>query len=182
MFPLIVVFYVGTPRSRSGFKAGPGNRQHTHDLVCGRIRRLRRRRQERYRRAGQQGKYGDLAHKRRGCFERRWLASVPVNWRVAQTGDYDGDGKSDLLWEDTASAGNVAIWFMNGVTVSSGASVGTLPSSGRWKRATGVAPPSPPIPFTDRAEAGVVARARAAIADAATHRSSFERTYNSSDS
>jgi hypothetical protein len=45
-------------------------------------------------------------------------------WSIAQTGDYDGDGKSDLLWRDTS--GNIAMWFMNGVTVSSSASVGTL--------------------------------------------------------
>jgi FG-GAP repeat len=55
------------------------------------------------------------------------LGNVPVNWSVAQTGDYDGDGKSDLLWVDLSSAGNVAIWFMNGVTVSSAAGVGALP-------------------------------------------------------
>jgi HTH-like domain len=29
-----------------------------------------------------------------------------------QTGDYDGDGITDLLWRDTS--GNTAIWFMNG--------------------------------------------------------------------
>jgi hypothetical protein len=35
------------------------------------------------------------------------------------------DGKADLLWRDTTS-GTVAIWFMDGVTVSSNAGVGTV--------------------------------------------------------
>src|SRR5229473_1678208 len=33
----------------------------------------------------------------------------------AGTGDFNGDGKSDILWRDTS--GNVAIWEMNGTTV-----------------------------------------------------------------
>jgi hypothetical protein len=53
------------------------------------------------------------------------LGNVPATWSVADTGDYDGDGKSDLLWRD--SLGNTAIWFMNGVAVSSAGSVGNIP-------------------------------------------------------
>jgi hypothetical protein len=33
---------------------------------------------------------------------------------------------SDLLWRDTS--GNMAMWFMNGTTVSSGAGVGNIPN------------------------------------------------------
>jgi hypothetical protein len=50
--------------------------------------------------------------------------SVPTNWLIVQTGDYDGDGKSDLLWRD--DSGNTAMWFMNGVTVASAAGVGNI--------------------------------------------------------
>jgi hypothetical protein len=46
---------------------------------------------------------------------------------VAQTGDYDGDGKSDLVWRDIA--GNTAIWFMNGTAVSLAAGVGNIPTT-----------------------------------------------------
>jgi hypothetical protein len=53
------------------------------------------------------------------------LGSVPASWTAAETGDFDGDGKSDILWRNTAN-GAVAIWFMNGVQVSSPAPVGTV--------------------------------------------------------
>ena len=51
---------------------------------------------------------------------------MPTIWTIAQTGDYNGDGISDLLWRD--SSGNTAIWFMNGVTVASTAVVGNIPT------------------------------------------------------
>jgi hypothetical protein len=40
------------------------------------------------------------------------------------TGDYNGDGKSDLLWRD--AGGNTAIWFMNGATIASTAVIGDM--------------------------------------------------------
>ena len=40
------------------------------------------------------------------------LGNVPINWTIAETGDYNGDGKSDILWID--NTGNVGVWFMNG--------------------------------------------------------------------
>ena len=51
-----------------------------------------------------------------------WPAS---NWSVAQTGDFNGDGFSDILFFD--GSGNVGIWYMKGVNV-----VGftTFPSAG----------------------------------------------------
>jgi hypothetical protein len=33
-------------------------------------------------------------------------------WSIVGTGDFNGDGKGDILWKDTG--GDVAIWFMNG--------------------------------------------------------------------
>jgi hypothetical protein len=50
-----------------------------------------------------------------------------TSWRsIAQTGDYNGDGMSDLLWRDTS--GNTAIWFMNGLTVGSTGALGNIPT------------------------------------------------------
>jgi hypothetical protein len=55
------------------------------------------------------------------------VGSVPTTWSIALVGDYNGDGKSDLLWRD--NLGNIAMWFMNGVTVSSAAGVGNIPTT-----------------------------------------------------
>ena len=45
------------------------------------------------------------------------LSNVGSSWSVAQTGDYNSAGKSDILWRDTS--GNTAIWFMSGLQISS---------------------------------------------------------------
>jgi hypothetical protein len=46
-------------------------------------------------------------------------------WSIVETGDFNGDGKSDILWQDTS--GNVAMWFMNGTQVTQSAGVGNVP-------------------------------------------------------
>ena len=43
------------------------------------------------------------------------LGTVPTAWSVAQTGDYDGDGKSDILWQNN---GSIAMWLMNGAALA----------------------------------------------------------------
>ena len=40
------------------------------------------------------------------------IAKAASGWTVAGIGDFDGDGKSDLLWRD--AAGQIAIWEMDG--------------------------------------------------------------------
>ena len=37
------------------------------------------------------------------------------SWQIKGTGDFNGDGKSDILWQD--SDGTTAIWLMNGTNV-----------------------------------------------------------------
>jgi len=49
---------------------------------------------------------------------------VPGTWSIVQTGDYNGDGMSDILWID--NTGNVAVWLMNGTTVASSAGLGNV--------------------------------------------------------
>ena len=53
-----------------------------------------------------------------------FVANVPTSWSIVETGDFNGDGKSDILWRDTS--GNVAIWTMNGGTVSSSLAVANV--------------------------------------------------------
>jgi hypothetical protein len=36
-----------------------------------------------------------------------------LNWHIQGTGDFNGDGKTDILWR--ADDGSVGIWEMNGL-------------------------------------------------------------------
>jgi hypothetical protein len=48
----------------------------------------------------------------------------PTNCSIVETGDFDGDLNSDILWHDTS--GNVAIWRMNGGTILQSLSLGNV--------------------------------------------------------
>ena len=48
--------------------------------------------------------------------------SPDASWSVAGTGDFDGNGKTDILWRQSAG-GALAIWSMNDSSVTSSASV-----------------------------------------------------------
>jgi negative regulator of sigma F NrsF-like protein len=47
------------------------------------------------------------------------------SWQIAGTGDYDGDGNSDILWQ--GNSGLPAIWLMDGLSATGGA---ILPNPG----------------------------------------------------
>ena len=55
------------------------------------------------------------------------------NWKIAAVGDLNADGKPDLVWQDDAQ-GWLAIWFMNGTTLtgSVGFNPERVPDTG-WK-------------------------------------------------
>src|ERR1700759_3050116 len=46
------------------------------------------------------------------------------------TGDYNGDGDTDLLFDNTMSP-DIAVWYMVGTELVTGAKVGTLPANGQ---------------------------------------------------
>jgi hypothetical protein len=48
-------------------------------------------------------------------------------WSIIGQRDFNGDGDADLLWRDTS--GDLAMWFMNGLTMSSTAGLGNVPSN-----------------------------------------------------
>jgi hypothetical protein len=41
-----------------------------------------------------------------------------TNWQIVGTGDFNGDGKTDILWRNKSTGQNI-IWFMNGATYNS---------------------------------------------------------------
>ncbi len=58
------------------------------------------------------------------------LGAVSIStWTIAQIGDYNGDGTSDIFWMD--SSGNAAVWFMNNGEVSSASVLGGV--GGTWQ-------------------------------------------------
>jgi hypothetical protein len=61
------------------------------------------------------------------------LGSASTSFNIVQTGDYNGDGYSDILWQD--NQGNIAIWLLtacgNVACVSSSAVVGNV-ALGSW--------------------------------------------------
>jgi probable HAF family extracellular repeat protein len=53
--------------------------------------------------------------------------TIPTSWSIVGTGDFDGDGKTDIFWRD--NAGNTSNWLMNGATVGSIGVFGIAPST-----------------------------------------------------
>jgi hypothetical protein len=47
-------------------------------------------------------------------------AFTDVNWQTVGTGDFNSDGKTDILWRHAVSGQNV-VWFLEGTSLTSGA-------------------------------------------------------------
>lgn len=52
-------------------------------------------------------------------------ATLPVNFEVVLSRDYNGDGTADLVWQNKSN-GSLSEWFLSGFTYIGGGEVGTL--------------------------------------------------------
>ena len=50
----------------------------------------------------------------RACSAAPFVANPGPSWHAVGTGDFNGDGRSDILWQN--ADGEVAIWEMNGAS------------------------------------------------------------------
>ena len=57
--------------------------------------------------------------------------NAAAGWRFQDTGDFNGDGKTDLLMLNDTTHG-VAVWQMNGTQVTANPQVGVINAAGGW--------------------------------------------------
>ena len=68
----------------------------------------------------------NMATIRNGAFV---TAIPPADWKVVGIGDFNGGGKSDLVFQNQTT-GQIAIWFMNGNAYAGGVLLPTTPAAG----------------------------------------------------
>ncbi len=54
------------------------------------------------------------------------IGAAPLDWSIAQIGDFSGDGKDDIVWRHTD--GTLALCVMNGFSVTSTSIIGVVPT------------------------------------------------------
>ena len=55
-----------------------------------------------------------------------FITGAASNWHTVGSGDFNADGKADILWRD--DEGNVAIWLMDDTSVAGGAVIANAPT------------------------------------------------------
>ena len=61
------------------------------------------------------------------------LTVAPASgWQLVGVGDFNADGKPDLLWRNSATGENV-VWYRNGVTITSTGSLPTVDPASGWQ-------------------------------------------------
>jgi hypothetical protein len=54
------------------------------------------------------------------------LAVSDLTWHAMGTGDFNNDGKTDVLWRYNGAGGRVRVWYMDGLNVTAGADIGSV--------------------------------------------------------
>jgi predicted Zn-dependent protease len=57
---------------------------------------------------------------------------ISSGWQIQGTGDFNGDGRSDIFWRNTKS-GETYVWNMNGTTIASEGYVQSVGTSSAWQ-------------------------------------------------
>src|SRR5207237_369850 len=55
------------------------------------------------------------------------LGPVPGDWHIIGSGDFHGDGKTDILWRDSGS-GQTVLWEMNGNSKLADVNLNSIPN------------------------------------------------------
>jgi hypothetical protein len=55
------------------------------------------------------------------------IGNISTNWTVVGTGDFNGDGMTDIIWRD--NSGNTSIWLMDGASILISAGIGNVPTN-----------------------------------------------------
>jgi len=59
-------------------------------------------------------------------------ANGNLGWRIQSVGDFNGDGKPDIVWRRADNSGEARIWFMNGTALDHQAAITPNPDPG-WR-------------------------------------------------
>ena len=56
------------------------------------------------------------------------FSSVSTDWSIVGVGDFNGDGKPDIVWRNYTNGQN-AIWYMDGLTAIGGGAFSWAPTT-----------------------------------------------------